>query len=78
MNSINKPQMFDLDSSISFITAKQIELVIKDANKTRINFFNKVVLGKLILWLLRFEERKMQIIKFTNPEEIIIPITSKL
>ena len=70
--------MFDLDSSIPFITAKQIELVIKDANKTRVNFFNKVVLGKLILWFLRFEERKMQIIKFTNPEEIIIPITPKL
>ena len=53
-------------------------LVIKQANEIRKNFFNNLVFGKLILYLFKFKERKIQIIKFTIPEDIIIPITPKL
>ena len=53
-------------------------LVIKQANEIRTNFFNKMVLGILIPKVLKFAVRKIQIIKLTNPEERIIPITPKL
>ena len=50
-------------------------LEIKHANEIIINFFNKIILGKLILYLSRLPERKKHIIKLTIPEDRIIPIT---
>ena len=53
-------------------------LEIKHANEIRRIFFNKTVLGKLILYFLKLAERKIHIIKLTIPEDRIIPITPKL
>ena len=53
-------------------------LVIEQANEIRTNFFNKIIFGKLILYLSRLSERKTHIIKLTIPEDRIMPKTPKL
>ena len=50
----------------------------KLANEIRTNFFNKIIFGKLILYLSRLPARKTQIIMLTIPEDKIMPITPKL
>ena len=75
---MTKFRMFEFNLSIYLINEQQIVLVIEHADKIRTIFFNKIVLGKLILQLFKFAERKIQITKLTIPEDIIIPITPKL
>ena len=57
---------------------KQSVLSIKAANDIRLIFLNKSNLGKWIFSFRRLKESKIQIIKFTNTEEKIIPTTPKL
>jgi len=63
---------------VVWIIVKQSMLSINAANDMMPIYFNNSQLGKMIFSFRRLKESKIQIIKLTTTEDMIIPTTPKL